>query len=247
MPSIPKYRLRAAAAFKRNVQEAALEINAMMADHAAKGALQSGGTIKAALRIYEEQSRKALDQSLAEAAKLIDHRGRSWTAALNGIRELLDEHLAAARQHLEKPIKVADPRKSPSVSGAVDGRLSEIGTRLHDRFSEFQEGWTAPVPKLWKDRHPLFYAVLLLMIGAGVGLVVPVAKELVKSQAPANPQQTDVGVDDRLTYPPGEKRPSTEHEWRGGVLGSSRDRGAAAVAPNAKGPPNTKNEANKAE
>jgi hypothetical protein len=142
----------------------------MLAEHSSKGLLQSGSTNKAALRSFEEHSREALAKTLEEVAKLIEHRGPKWRAAMAGIEEALNDHLARARAHLQPTISLADRAATGSVSKAVDERLAGTAARLKDQLSEFCDGWTAPAPKLWKDRHPLAFQVLLLIIGAAVAL-----------------------------------------------------------------------------
>ena len=176
----PKFRLRAESAFRRSAEEMDTLMCAMLGGHSAKGRLQSGATIKAALEIFEEHSKRALDQTLSEAGKLIEHRRRNWASAMNGIGEALADHLSRAREYLEKPRQLADSGKSPSVTQAIDERLAGINDRLQSRLSEFREGWTAPVPKLWKDRHPLPYQIILLVIGAVVALAVSYSTGLLR-------------------------------------------------------------------
>ena len=174
-----KFRLRAQSAFDRSRVSMDGKIEEMMGDHAAKGRLQSGATVKAAVRIFEDHSNRALRQTLDEAAKLIEHRGRAWTDAMDGMSEALDSHLAKAPEHLAKAVHVADHANTPSVAQAFDELLLELGTRLRGQIAEFRQGWTAPLAKKWQERHPLMYAVALLLIGAAVGLAVPLVKSLI--------------------------------------------------------------------
>ena len=173
-----KFQLRAQSTFARSVKETGTAIDAMIADHAAKGCLQSGATIKVALKLFEEHSSRALDQALAETAKLIEHRQSRWTAAMDGIREALDAHLAAAPSHLTKARRLADSNNSPSVTGAIETRLSALHGRLHAQLAEFRDGWTAPAPKPWRDRHPLFVKIALLVIAALIALALSYATGL---------------------------------------------------------------------
>jgi hypothetical protein len=141
----------------------------MLGKHSAMGRLQSGSTIVAALDIFEEHSAQALDQVLSEAAKLIEHRGSKWTAALSGIEEALSQHLALRQPPIEHVRRLADRQNMPSVNQAIEERLGGIRRRLEMRLADFRDGWTAPPPKLWKDRHPFLHAVILLLIGAAFG------------------------------------------------------------------------------
>jgi hypothetical protein len=167
-----KFRERAKAHFTRNMLAMEMDIESMLSDHSAAGRLQSGATITAALRIFEEHSHRALDAVLSETAKLVEHRGRRWTAAMADISGALEDHLATARSRLDRTFKIADRQASPSVARAIDEQLVEMGERLRTLVSDYSSGWTSPVPKPWKDRHPLIYAVVLLLIGALIGWAV---------------------------------------------------------------------------
>ncbi len=95
------------------------------------------------------------------------------------IEEALNTHISAAPNYMQKVSQVVDGRASgSSVSRAVKERLNSVGERLRGRLAEFRGGWTAPVAKPWKDRRPLLYAILLLLIGAIVGQVVPDLRKL---------------------------------------------------------------------
>lgn len=173
-----KFQARTQTAFARAVDDMDAAINTMMADHSAKGRLQSGATIIRALEIYEMHSRQALEQTLGEAAKLIEHRGRKWSAAMDGIAEALEHQLSQAQEYLAKARRVADRENSPSISPAIDEHLAGIALRLRGQLADFRDGWTAPVPKLWKDRHPLIFQFALLIFGAAVALAASYAAGL---------------------------------------------------------------------
>lgn len=145
------------------------QIDAMIADHSAKGVLKSGATAKKAITLFESNTRAALDEILSEQAKLIEHRGREWTSAGLGIRAALEEQIASSKQVIERPLRMAGANTDNAASKAVDGLLSDAGARLRSRLDEFLEGWSAPVPKGWNERHPIAYAVTLLLVGALVG------------------------------------------------------------------------------
>jgi hypothetical protein len=149
----------------------------MLSKFAAKGRSGSGATIRAAVQIFEERTSGALDTVLAEAAKLIEHRGKAWTAAMAGIGDALQQHLSRAREVVSGPIRVGNRGGSPddAASQATDGLISDARERLTERLADFRDGWTAPVPKHWKDRHPFWYAVGLLVIGAIIGAIAKTA------------------------------------------------------------------------
>jgi hypothetical protein len=143
----------------------------MTGAHSAAGRLQSGSTAVVAVEIFEEHSARALDQTLAEASKLIEHRGLKWRAAMNGIEQALQDHLGRTREYIARPLSHAGVERSRSAATAINQRIVETGARLSFRLAEFRDGWTAPAPKLWKDRNPFLYGIALLVAGALVGAV----------------------------------------------------------------------------
>lgn len=170
-PSATQFRDRAATILMRSTQEMGGDIDLMLSKHSAMGRLQSGATIIAAVEIFERHSRKGLTEALEETAKLVDHHGLKWRQAMSGIQDALEAHLARAGEHLDGPFKIADRRGTPSISKAADREIAQANGRLRDALSDFAQGWTAPLPKPWKERHPLAYAVVLLLIGAAIGWV----------------------------------------------------------------------------
>ena len=167
-----KFRTRAASRFDRGLHELKNALEKMTGEHNAAGRLQSGATAVVAVGIFEEHSGSTLDQTLLEAAKLIEHRGWRWKAAMIGIDKALQDHLRRTRDHIEHPLSHACVEGSPSASAMVDQRIAAMSARLAFKFAEFRDGWTAPPPKLWKDRNPFLYGVALLVAGALIGALV---------------------------------------------------------------------------
>ena len=118
---------------------------------------------------------------------MIDHRGHRWTTALDGINDALQTHVATGHAQLENVRRVAGQANSPSVGVAIDEAFATTTVNLINQIREFREGWTAPLPKPWKDRQPLAYAVLLLLVGAIVGLAVPALLDALKPTAVSPP------------------------------------------------------------
>lgn len=87
-----------------------------------------------------------------------------------GIGDALVAHVMGAREMLSKPLRLADRQGSESIARAVDESLQGARERLERRLSDFRDGWTAPRPKFWKDRHPQLFQVILLIVGAAVAL-----------------------------------------------------------------------------
>lgn len=160
---------RAQTVFARHTDSLKIPIEAMIAEHASRGILVSGSTIVRSIEMFEEDSREALTSILSEAAKIIEHRGRDWNASMDGIAEALNAHLSNARTPLARPIQIVSQIEVLNISGEVDQLLTQVRARLQQNLDDFRDGWTAPVPKLWKDRHPTIYAGIFLLVGGVIG------------------------------------------------------------------------------
>lgn len=145
-------------------------LDAMMAEHSAAGRLESGATAKAAVHIFESHTSAGLAQALAEMAKQVEHRGRAWDKAADSISASLEDQIARARVILEVPLRHASVNEGTAAGRAVDQLISESGDRLRSQLREFQDGWTAPQAKAWKDRHPYLDRAVFAIFGAIVAI-----------------------------------------------------------------------------
>lgn len=92
-------------------------------------------------------------------------------AAMSAVASALDEELSAAPILLEPSFRLAKLGRGSSRSAAQD-LIDRAGDELREQLSEFCEGWTAPQPKRWSERHPLIYALVLLVVGSLIGAAV---------------------------------------------------------------------------
>jgi hypothetical protein len=143
----------------------------MHATHAAKGLLGSGATVKLAVRAFHARSSEALKQLLEEIAKRVEHRGRAWAKAMSAVSLGLDEQIALAPEILAKSFKLARV-SGTATEQATAGLISKAGQDLHAQLAEFRDGWTAPKAKRWQERHPVFYALFLLVAGSIIGATI---------------------------------------------------------------------------
>ncbi len=144
----------------------------MLADHSAKGMLQSGATLKRAVEIWSTQAGLAVDAILAEFGAVIEKRGREWDRAMTAVLVAIDRHAATADADLAPTFRVASPRGGESGSAMIAVRklLDAATESLRDRVSAYQEGWTAPRPKKWNERHPIAFATVMALAGAGLAI-----------------------------------------------------------------------------
>lgn len=157
----------------------------MFADHAARGLLGSGTTIIRALEIYEARMAGALGQVMTEAANHIEHRGRRWDKAMRRIGTALEEKAGNTDQVFDKALRLA--RARDSARRAFEVRRNETFERLENQLIEFREGWTAPREKPWNERHPIWYAALMLVAGTIIGAVATDAMQYISPKPDAAP------------------------------------------------------------
>lgn len=165
------YRSRATDILRQAQDRVSADCRQMHAEHSAKGLLASGSTAKRAVSIFQERMSEALTQILGEIAKIIEHRGREWSAAMSAVASALDEELSAAPALLEPSFRLARVGEG-SAQSAAHALIDRASQELRQQLSEFSEGWTAPEPKRWSERHPLLYAVMLLVAGSLIGAMV---------------------------------------------------------------------------
>ena len=172
----PDYRGRTAELLRRASQRVTAECKAMHAQHAAKGALQSGATMVRAVEIWSEISSEHLKIALAEFGATIETRGREWKRAMRGAQGALNGHSAAASELLEPSFRLANPPGGTDGAAyrAADDRISAAHEKMTLIISDFRDGWTAPRAKKWNERNPLAFALLM----AGVGALLATAARL---------------------------------------------------------------------
>ncbi|QTH23461.1 hypothetical protein HRJ34_08175 [Rhizorhabdus wittichii] len=158
-------RDRAAIVFGQARQVVLSDCKAMHAEHSAKGLLGSGATAKKAIRIYKDRSSEALRQLLDETANRLQHRGRKWQSAMSDLETELTAHMQEAPAVLDPSFKLARLR-GEGADEAVRQLISTASDDLKKELCAFRDGWTAPQPKRWYERHPIAYALILLIIGA---------------------------------------------------------------------------------
>jgi hypothetical protein len=162
---------RAAVLFSQAREAIDTECRAMHAEHSAKGLLGSGATAKRAVAIFASQLSKALNQAMAEVAMQVEHRGKAWTVAMAVLSKGLETQIAGAQEVLAPSFRLAR-LPGPSAQKAVQDLIDKCGDDLREELRAFEEGWTAPKAKGWSERHPVAYAILLLLLGSLVGAII---------------------------------------------------------------------------
>lgn len=179
--------------FREAMRRLAREIDAIVHRNAAAGCLKSGATIKALVQAVHSTTAEAVEESLKGIGIVTEHPGRKRQRLLEELEKALEGHERTA----EGTIQVAIERIGLGGDFKHALPLIEEGRRRRrERIADFAEGWTAPVGKPWKERHPFFYDSLLLLIGAALGLVAqPIADRFVPwGKSPEKPPELSTGA-----------------------------------------------------
>lgn len=172
VPSKRNYPQRCVVVFATANQGLRMEVGEIIAKHAAEGRLQSGATIRAAIRAFESHNLTAITALQQEFGNLIQSRGREWKRAMSAVDQAIEGQIRAARHLLERPFRIANgspgyPAPSgASIDTAIDDELRGVAKRLLEQHAAFSEGWTAPVGKQWRERHPIIFGALAAVGGA---------------------------------------------------------------------------------
>jgi hypothetical protein len=158
------------------------EVEAIFARHAADGLLKSGKTIKVVVRALDDATSTAIDDALAGIAAVTEHAGRRRKRLIELLSASLAEHHDliefAAGEAISQIGLGADFKQARPLIGIV-----KLGHG--EKIKDFGEGWTAPVGKPWKDRHPILFAIIVALIGALIGIA---GKALIDSRVLAEPR-----------------------------------------------------------
>ena len=160
-------RDRSARLFAEAAAVEAERINAMLAEHSKFGRLRSGVTIQRAVAIVGEATNDALMTALNGIAKRAESRGRLWRSMIGEVEIELSAHLDAAPTRIHKMLQMI-----PDGERLAEPLFQTIKQDMSNRVIEYREGWVAPMGRGWHERHPIVYAIALVILGAIVGQAV---------------------------------------------------------------------------
>jgi hypothetical protein len=143
----------------------------MHAEHSAAGRLGSGATAKASVTIFEQHTASALDQLHVEVAKRIEARGRAWSNAMGEVQMSLETAIVEGSALVGPSLRLAGAEIG-SARDAADRLLQEAADRLREHHAAFSDGWTAPVGKTWRERHPNLWGGGAWIVGALMGALI---------------------------------------------------------------------------
>ncbi len=154
------------------------EVGEVIARHAADGLLRSGATIRQSISSFERHVASGTQLLQSEFASLIPSRGREWDRAMLAINEQIEGQFRSAHTVLERPFRIAagtegaPAEMGPSIKNSIADELRAAKERVLKNHAAFSDGWTAPIGKLWHERHPLLYALGAAVIGSILTTIV---------------------------------------------------------------------------
>lgn len=165
---------RDARVFREAQRRLELEIRAITHRNAAKGLLKSGATIRQIVRALDETTVMALIEALDGIATVTEHSRRKRNRLLDQLQASLTSHHAQARALAQESIERIG--LGNEFKHAVP-LIEEAEQRHREKIADFEEGWTAPAGKPWKNRRPLLFAILVALIGAAAGVALKSAAD----------------------------------------------------------------------
>lgn len=149
------------------------DIGQIITDHAARGLLQSGASVKRFYAAMHVQLSAAVSEGLELVSNKTNHSGRKRSIYLNHLRDQT-RHAFQIYEDLLKP-KVA---MVGAGSGDARATAERLGTKnlqdaldLVDRYSD---GLTAPKDSMWHERHPILSKIL---IGSALAVITTALAE----------------------------------------------------------------------
>ena len=151
-------------AFNDGIENFREQIGSIKADHAAKGLLMSGATIRKGLSAYETAIGSALDVCFAYINAQKEHYG--WKRRRH--IALLDVVLSAYAERynevfVEHCLKIAGGGDAAAV--AAEAKRRKLDKALHDKVQRYSEGIGVPRPEKWISRHPVAAGVVTSALG----------------------------------------------------------------------------------
>jgi len=159
---------RNARLFRESRRLLKLETKAITHRNAARGLLKSGGTIKEIVRALDEKTVAALTDALGGIAAITDHAGPKRNRLIDQLQANLVDHQESAKEIVRVAIERIGLGSDFTHALSL---IEEAQLRHREMIADFGEGWTAPMAKPWKDRHPLLFALMVAVIGAIIGVV----------------------------------------------------------------------------
>ena len=148
-----------------------LRLGEIKANHAARGLLMSGATIKRGLVAYSDSLEEGISVCLEYIAVKSQHNDWKRGKLLELLEALLIVYADRFSEILDQQcVRIAGGGGAASEEAEV--RRRAILDLRRDQISKFKEGIGLPRPENWSKRHPFLTAAIIAVIGIAVAKIV---------------------------------------------------------------------------
>lgn len=165
--SIPQAVARFRFLFDEAAERLPVDLNAIFAQHAKLGRLDSGATYKEVARAVEARAAAAVAGSLEAIGRATDKPGRQREKLVEALRPVLADQWK--RLDLIAWTKLEKGGRDRALFQRL---LDEAWPRILSEVDQYGLGWTDPAATPWKERHPLLHDVLVAVISGLIGLAI---------------------------------------------------------------------------
>ena len=158
----------AATRFNRSFSQAGEDLRSRLgeikADHAARGLLMSGATIKHGLAAYEKCLEQGLSLNLEYVSAKTAHPGWKRRKMIELLDAMLDRYADSYGVTLEEHcIKIA--RGGAAAADDAEHLRRKVVSRLHDKVKQFAEGIGLARLEPRVNRHPFLTSAIVTILG----------------------------------------------------------------------------------
>ncbi len=147
------------------------EVGKIVADHAAKGLLKSGATVKRLHEALGMQLKAAIEDALSLVSNKTDHAGPYRSRLLDQLRDQVRHHSNGYKNIIQPKVDMATSGTGEAAN-AADRIFQESMTYALDLIDKYDDGLTAPKDVKWHLRHPLLAGAIGIVATAIVSAFV---------------------------------------------------------------------------
>lgn len=149
------------------LEEMPTRLKALYLEQAGKGLLESGSTIKQAVRAVEELSERATAAALDAISRATSGQGRRRRRLLTLLDQKSEQFFERVDEYLTQDLK-----QFRLEGDLMRPLLVEVKRRRLHQVDQYRGGWTAPPPKPFKEKYPLLNHTVTALVSAVIGAAV---------------------------------------------------------------------------
>lgn len=165
-----------------------MECSAIQTEMTKAGRWGSGAMVTAICSAFRLKAREAVEQALRETSNAIRSRGSAWNSALDALSELIHSEFANVEKMAIGQCQGTSIRVPDQMRAHAKGLISNTLSALVAEIEAYRVGWSSPKPEKFTERHPVLWPIMLILIGATLGLLVEPLKDRIQTLAGAEAQ-----------------------------------------------------------